>query len=79
MVYSSVLNCGMSSAGWFCSEMAAYCGGKVFLLKQKLHTHSFALKSTWHMGLRMALQVCLAHITGSYWIGGRSVLSFKGV
>ena len=31
MVYSRVLNCGISSAGWFCSEMAAYCGGKVFL------------------------------------------------
>ena len=31
MVYSSVLNCGISSAGWFCSEIAAYCGGNVFL------------------------------------------------
>jgi len=26
-VYSSVENCGMSSAGWCCSDMAAYCGG----------------------------------------------------
>jgi hypothetical protein len=66
MVYSIVENCGMSSAGWFCSEIAAYCGGNVFLLKQKLHTHSFALKSTWHMGFRMALQELRAHITGSY-------------
>ena len=24
------------------------------------------------MGLRTALQLCLVHITGSYWIGGRS-------
>ena len=32
MVYSSVLNCGISSAGWFCSEIAAYCGGNVFLV-----------------------------------------------
>ena len=31
MVYSRVLNCGISSAGWFCSEVAADCGGKVFL------------------------------------------------
>ena len=34
MVYSRVLNWGISSAGWFCSEMAAYCGGNVFL---KIH------------------------------------------
>ena len=33
MVYSRVLNWGISSAGWFCSEMAAYCGGNVFLKK----------------------------------------------
>jgi hypothetical protein len=31
MVYSRVLNWGISSAGWFCSEMAEYWGGKVFL------------------------------------------------
>ena len=61
MVYSKVLNWGISSAGWFCSDIAAYCGGKVFLersyellslsslshlLKQKLQTQSLALKST---------------------------------
>ncbi len=34
---------------------------------------------TWHIGLRTALQDCLAQVTGSYWIGGRSVLSFRGV
>ena len=45
------------------------------LLKQKLHTHSLALKSTWHMGLRIALQFWRAHMTGSYWMGGRSGLS----
>ena len=27
----------------------------------------------------MALQVCLAQVTGSYWMGGRSGLSFSGV
>lgn len=26
-VYSMVENCGMSSAGWCCSEIPAYCGG----------------------------------------------------
>jgi hypothetical protein len=46
MVYSRVENCGISSAGWFCSEMAEYWGGKVLRLKQKLHTHSLARKST---------------------------------
>ena len=46
MVYSSLENWGISSAGWFCSLMAAYCGGKVFRLKQKLQTHSLARKST---------------------------------
>lgn len=31
---------------WLVSEIAAYCGGNAFLLKQKLHTHNFARKST---------------------------------
>ena len=31
------------------------------------------------MGLRMALQLALAHMTGSYWMGGRSALSLSGV
>ena len=35
MVYSRVLNWGISSAGWFCSEMAAYWGGNVFLMREK--------------------------------------------
>jgi hypothetical protein len=26
-VYSIVENCGINSAGWCCSEIAAYCGG----------------------------------------------------
>jgi len=26
-VYSRVENCGINSAGWCCSDMAAYCGG----------------------------------------------------
>ena len=72
MVYSRVENIGINSAGWFCSEMAAYCGGNVFRLKQKLQTHNLALKSTWQLGFKMALQEARAHITGSYWIGGRS-------
>jgi hypothetical protein len=57
---------------WLLSEMAPYCGGNAFLFKQKLHTQSFDLKSTWHMGLRTARQLWRLHRTGSYWIGGRS-------
>merc|ERR550519_936568 len=79
IVYSRVENCGISSAGWFCSLIAEYWGGKVFRLKQKLQTHNFARKSTWHIGLRTALQVCLAQVTGSYWIGGKSGRSLRGV
>ena len=79
MMYSKVVKAGINSAGWFASEMAAYCGGNVFRLKQKLQTHNFALKSTWHIGFKMALQLALAQRTGSYWIGGRSGLSFRGV
>jgi hypothetical protein len=36
MVYSRVENCGMISAGWCCSEMAAYWGGN---WKNKTFTH----------------------------------------
>ena len=31
------------------------------------------------MGLRIALQLALVHMTGSYWMGGRSGRSFSGV
>ena len=79
MMYSKVVKAGINSAGWFASEMAAYCGGNVFRLKQKLQTHNFALKSTWHIGFKIALQLALAQRTGSYWIGGRSGLSLRGV
>ena len=49
-----------------------------------LHVHQVLqmhqeLNPTWHMGLSTALQVCLAQVTGSYWMGGRSGLSFRGV
>ena len=37
-VYSSVENCGMSSAGWCCSDMAAYCGGN--WTQQHANNHS---------------------------------------
>ena len=38
----------------------------------------FFFQFTWHIGLRTALQVCLAQVTGSYWIGGKSGRSWKG-
>jgi len=79
IVYSMVENWGMISAGWFISEMAEYWGGNVFLLKQMQHTHSFARKSTWQIGFKMALQVALLQATGSYKMGGKSGLSFRGV
>ncbi len=40
-VYSIVVNCGESSAGCNCSEIPAYCGGKLFRCKQKLHIQIF--------------------------------------
>lgn len=43
IVYSIVENWGISSAGWHCSVIWLYCGGKGFLWKQKLHTQNFAL------------------------------------
>ena len=52
----------------------------VFILKLTCFILKFQKKRkkfTWHMGLRTALQVCLAQVTGSYWIGGKSGRSFK--
>ncbi|EEC12101.1 folate-binding protein, putative [Ixodes scapularis] len=42
IVYSMVENCGISSAGWCCSEMEAYWGGNGLRWKQKLHAQSLA-------------------------------------
>ena len=53
----------------FCAEIDLYKSGD-FVCSNR---HWF----TWHIGLRTALQVCLAQVTGSYWIGGRSGLSWR--